>query len=123
MRLTSTYDRTSSKSSNSLRTGCPGSHSSQVSGQEAGTSGEEKIERKGASGRAKNIISAASNLAQQARKLSQHRILALQQEHEFMVPMRRESVDNASSTSPDVRRRSRNNSQTPQRHRALDLLE
>uniref|UniRef100_M4B9W7 Uncharacterized protein n=1 Tax=Hyaloperonospora arabidopsidis (strain Emoy2) TaxID=559515 RepID=M4B9W7_HYAAE len=64
MRLTSTYDRTSSKSSKSLRTGCPGSHSSQVSSQEARTSGEEKIKLKGALGRAKNIISAAKNLAQ-----------------------------------------------------------
>uniref|UniRef100_M4BM93 Uncharacterized protein n=1 Tax=Hyaloperonospora arabidopsidis (strain Emoy2) TaxID=559515 RepID=M4BM93_HYAAE len=45
MRLTSTYDRTSSKSSKSLRTGCPCSHS-QVSSQEARTSGEEKIKLK-----------------------------------------------------------------------------
>ena len=122
MRLTSTYDRTSSKSSNSLRTGCPGSHSSQVSGQEAGTSGEEKIERKGASGRAKNIISAANNLVQQAWNLSHRRILALQQEHESIASLLRENGDTASSTNPDVRRRSRNKSQTPQRHHALDLL-
>ena len=66
----------------------------------------------GASGRAKNIISAANNLAQQARKLSHHRILALQQEHELMAPMLRNNSDAASSTGPDVRPRSRNYSQT-----------
>uniref|UniRef100_M4BIB6 FYVE-type domain-containing protein n=1 Tax=Hyaloperonospora arabidopsidis (strain Emoy2) TaxID=559515 RepID=M4BIB6_HYAAE len=112
MRLTSTYDRTSSKSSKSLRTGCSGSHSSQGSSQEARTSDEDKLEMNGASGRAKNIISAANNLAQQARKLSHHRILALQQEHEFMAPMLRNNSDAASSTGPDARPRSRNYSQT-----------
>ena len=93
-----------------------------MSRQEARTSGEEKIKLKGASGQAKNIISAANNLAQQEQKLSHHRILALQQEHEFMAPMLLENGDTASSTNPDVRRRSRNKSQTPQRHHALDLL-
>ena len=78
---------------------------------------------KGESGQAKNIISAADNFAQQARKLLHHPILALQHEHEFMAPMLRENGDTASSTITDVRWRSRNNSQTPQRYRALNFIE
>ncbi|KAG6971378.1 hypothetical protein JG687_00002089 [Phytophthora cactorum] len=67
---------------------------------------EDKVEITDALVRAKNIIDAANyanNLAQQARKLSHNRVVALQQEHEFMAPM----IRNGNNSSPVVRRRPR----------------
>ncbi|KAE8910356.1 hypothetical protein PF005_g1681 [Phytophthora fragariae] len=64
--------------------------------------------------RAKNIIAAANyanSLAQQARKLSHYRVVALQQEHEFMAPMLRNggstSSNNSNNNNAIVRRRPR----------------
>ncbi|GMF22596.1 unnamed protein product [Phytophthora fragariaefolia] len=73
----------------------------------------EKFEFDEAMARAKNIIVAANyanSLAQQARKLSHYRVVALQQEHEFMAPMLRNGGSNSSKSSnngPIVRRRPR----------------
>ncbi|KAL3673644.1 hypothetical protein V7S43_001343 [Phytophthora oleae] len=73
--------------------------------------GEEKFEFNEAMARSNDIIVAANyanNLAQQARKLSHFRVVALQQEHEFMAPMLRDGGDNSNnSNSPVVRRRPR----------------
>lgn len=77
--------------------------------------GNERFEFDEAMARAKNIIVAANyanTLAQQARKLSHYRVVALQQEHEFMAPMLRNGgntpIKNSSSNNgPIVRRRPR----------------
>ncbi|GMF11680.1 unnamed protein product [Phytophthora lilii] len=77
----------------------------------------EKFEFDDAMARAKNIIAAANyanSLAQQARKLSHYRVVALQQEHEFMAPMLRNggkgsnnNNNNNSNDGPVMRRRPR----------------
>ncbi|KAJ8525305.1 hypothetical protein ON010_g15810 [Phytophthora cinnamomi] len=74
----------------------------------------ERFEFDEAMARAKNIIVAANyanSLAQQARKLSHYRVVALQQEHEFMAPMLRNSGNapskSSNSNGPIVRRRPR----------------
>lgn len=74
--------------------------------QELLVAGEEKSEFNEAMARANNIIVAANyanNLAQQARKISHNRVVALQQEYELMAPMTRDG----NSKSPVVRRRPR----------------
>lgn len=78
---------------------------------------EEKVEFNEAMARANNIIVAANyanSLAQQARKLSHYRVVALQQEHEFMAPMLRNGGNQLSrgnngnsNNGPVVRRRPR----------------
>eukprot|EP00644_Phytophthora_capsici_P002330 jgi/Phyca11/507476/fgenesh2_kg.PHYCAscaffold_27_\ len=77
--------------------------------------GEEIFEFNEAMARSKDIIVAANyanSLAQQARKLSHFRVVALQQEHEFMAPMLRDGGDKSNNNhnnnnSPVVRRRPR----------------
>ncbi|CEG50138.1 sporangia induced hypothetical protein [Plasmopara halstedii] len=62
--------------------------------------GEDKSEFGEAMARAKNIIIAAkyaNNLAQEARKISHSRVVALQQEHEVMAPMHRNDGDQSSN--------------------------
>ncbi|OWZ22852.1 hypothetical protein PHMEG_0002371 [Phytophthora megakarya] len=73
---------------------------------------DEKFEFNEAIARANHIIVAANyanSLAQQARKLSHFRVVALQQEHEIMAPMLRNggNSDQANNNSPVVRRRPR----------------
>jgi hypothetical protein len=70
---------------------------------------DEKCEFNEAVARAKNVIDAANyanSLAQQARKLSHYRVVALQQEQEFMAPSRSNSSSN-NNNGPVVRRRPR----------------
>ncbi|CAI5711675.1 unnamed protein product [Hyaloperonospora brassicae] len=101
------HDRSPGKSSTSLHSG----RSRLRRSREARGSDEPKLELNEATGRSKNIISATSSLVQQARKLSHHRILALQQEHEFMAPMLRSTGETSSHSGLDARRRCRNSSQ------------
>lgn len=111
MRPLPAHGRTSSKTIASLRTGRSRVPINHESNQEfPGEDDEEKFELNEAMTRAKNIIVAANhanNLAQQARKLSHFRIVALQQEHEFMAPMLRNGGNSSSNNSPVVRRRPR----------------
>lgn len=75
--------------------------------------GDEKSEIGEAMARSKNIIIAANyanSLAQQARKISHNRVIALQQEHDVMAPMFRKDSDQGSIKSNDdpvMRRRPR----------------
>ncbi|CAI5747371.1 unnamed protein product [Peronospora destructor] len=108
----SAQDHTLLKNVKSLCSGRSRIQINHESNQEVPADDEEKLELNEAMVRAKNIIVAANyanNLAQQARKLSHHRILALQQEHEFMAPLLRNGGNNNpnSKNSPVVRRRPR----------------
>ncbi|CAH0477412.1 unnamed protein product [Peronospora belbahrii] len=108
LRRLSAQDRTSLKNAKSLRSGRSRIQINHEGNHKTLAGDEEKLELNEAMLRAKNIIVAANyanNLAQQARKLSHHRILALQQEHEYMAPMLRNGGNTSSSNSPVVRHR------------------
>ncbi|RLN69298.1 hypothetical protein BBJ28_00004023, partial [Nothophytophthora sp. Chile5] len=72
--------------------------------------GEDAFQFDEAMERAQGIIAAtnyANSLAQHARKLSHHRIVALQLENEYMAPMLHSEGSSSSSSSPINRRRRR----------------